>query len=179
MEMMKIGGLKQSLEFCQFDLKGPDSSEKIISGVSKLLASKKINMEFLTYYPNRNSYHQLTFCLNQDKFYDASELLKKERSLPMGWQINCREHVGIITVFPHRSAIKIMRVIMVSWAEQSIPIYGIATSLSAISFVTDYHAIDKAAGIVQDSFQLPDDHAPIKPEILYYQSDKVKKVKED
>ena len=174
MEKLKIGGLKQSLELCQFDLRGPDSSEKTVLGISKLLASQKINVNFLTYYPNTNSYHHLTFCISQDRFSDTSEILKKEGSLPMGWEVNCREHVGIISIFPHHSGMKILAIIMVSWAEQSIPILGISTSLSAISFVTDYHVIDKAIKVVQDLFQLPDDHAPIKPEILYYQSTVVK-----
>jgi len=175
MEKLKIGGLKQSLELCQFDLRGPDSSEKTVLGISKLLASQKINVNFLTYYPNTNSYHHLTFCISQDRFSDTSEILKKEGSLPMGWEVNCREHVGIISIFPHHSGMKILSIIMVSWAEQSIPILGISTSLSAISFVTDYHIIDKAIKVVQDLFQLPDDHAPIKPEILYYQSTVVKR----
>jgi len=175
MEKLKIGGLKQSLELCQFDLRGPDSSEEIASRVSKLLISQKINMEFITYYPNRNSYHQLSFCISQDKFFTASEILKKEGFLPISWEISSRGHVGIITIFPHQSAIKILGVIMVSWAEKSIPVYGIATSLSAISFVTDYHLIGKAIKNIQDLFQLPEDHAPIKPEIHYYQSTEVKK----
>jgi aspartokinase len=176
MEKLKIGGLKQSLELSKFDLRGPppDSSEEIASIVSKLLVSQKINMEFLTYYPNKNSYHQFTFCISQDKFSTALEILKKEGSLPMGWEINNRGHVGIITIFPHQSAIKILGAIIVSWAVQSIPIYGIATSLSAISFVTDYQLIDKAIEVIQDLFQLPEDHAPLKPEIRYYQSDIVK-----
>jgi len=179
MEKLKVGGLKQSLELCQFDLRGPDSSEEIASGVSKLLVSQKINMEFITYYPNRNSYHQLTFCINQDRLPTASEILKKEGSLPIAWEIKSRGHVGIITIFPHQSAIKILGTIMVSWAAQSIPIYGIATSLSAISFLTDYHLIEKAIENIQDLFELPEDHAPIKPEIRYYQSTEVKKGKGD
>jgi len=174
MAKLKIGGLKQSLELCQFNLRGLDSSEEIASKVSKLLLSQKINMEFLTYYPHRNSYHQLTFCISQDKFSTISEILKKEGSLHRGWEINSRGQVGIITIFPHQSAIKILGVIMVSWAAQSIPIYGIATSLSAISFVTDYQLIDKAIDVIQDLFKLPKDHAPLKPEIRYCQSDIVK-----
>ena len=93
----------------------------------------------------------------------------------MGWEMSCRGHVGIISIFPHHSALKILGIIMVSWGRQSIPIHGIATSLSAISFTTDYHVIDKAVEVLQALFQLPDDHAPLKPEILYYQSSTVKK----
>ena len=175
MERLKIGGLKQSLELCQFDLIGLDSSEEIASKVSKLLLSQKINMEFLTFYSQRNNYHQLTFCISQDKFSATSEILKKECLLPIGWEINSREQVGIITIFPHQFAIMILGLIISSWDAQSIPIYGIATSLSAISFVTDYQLIDKAAKVIQDLFQMPEDHAPIKPEIRYLQSDIVEK----
>ena len=174
MEKLKIGGLKQSLELCQFDLRGVHSSEEITANVSKLLLSQKISMEFLTHSTHRNKHHQLTFCISQDKFSAISEILKKKRFLPIGWEINSRGQVGIITIFPHQSAIKILGVIMVSWAAQSIPIYGIATSLSAISFVTDYQLIDKAIDVIQDLFQLPEDHAPLKPEIRYRQSDIVK-----
>ncbi|NVM26434.1 MAG: hypothetical protein HWN70_11050 [Desulfobacterales bacterium] len=174
MEKLKIEGLKLSLELCQFDLRGPDSSEKIVMGISKVLASQEINIEFLTYYPNRSNNHQLTFCINQDRFSDTSRILKKEGSLPMGWEMSCRGHVGIISIFPHHSALKMLALIMVSWGKQSIPIHGIATSLSAISLTTDYHVVDKAVEVIQGLFQLPDNHAPLKPELLYYQSAMVK-----
>jgi len=174
MEKLKIGGLKQSLELCQFELRGVHSSEEIALKVSKLLLSQKINMEFLTHSTQRNNYHQLTFCVSQDKFSPVLEILKKEHSLPIGWEISSRGNVGIITIFPHQSALKILGIVMVSWTSQSIPIYGIATSLSAISFITDYQLIDKAIQVVQDLFHLPEDHSPLKPEIRYVQSDIVK-----
>ena len=177
MERVKLGGLKQSLELCQFDLRGPESPEKIVPRVSKLLASQKINIAFLTYSQLNNEFHQLTICPPQYDFSRTSGVLNTKGTLPRGWGIRSREHVGILTVFPHRSPIKILGLVIVSWAAQSIPIYGIATSLSAISFITDYHTIDKGIEVVQDSFQLPEDHAPIKSELIYYQSDEVKKGK--
>ena len=174
MEKLKIGGLKQSLELCQFDLRGVHSPKEIASKVSKLLLSQKINMEFLTYYHNKDSYHQLTFCVSQDKFSPTSKIIQREGFLPVGWEIKSRKQVGIITIFPHQSALKILGAIMVSWTDHSIPIYGIATSLSALSFVTDYPLIGKAIEAIQVLFQLPEDHAPLKPEIRYVQSDIVK-----
>ncbi len=177
MEKVKLGGMKQSLELCQFDLRGPDPPEKIVPRVSKLLASQKINIAFLTYSQLNNGFHQLTICPHQYDFTRTSGILNAKGILPRGWAIQPREHVGILTVYPHRSPIKILGWVMVLWAAQSIPIYGIATSLSAISFITDYHTIDKGIEVVRNSFQLPDDHAPIKPELIYYQSDEVKKGK--
>jgi len=177
MERVKLGGLKQSLELCQFDLKGPDTPETIVPRVCKLLAAQKINIAFLTYSQLNREFHQITMCPNQYEFARASGALNTKGALPQGWTIQSREHVGILTVFPHRSPMRMLGLVMVSWAAQSVPIYGIATSLSAISFITDYRTIDKGIAVVQESFQLPEDHAPIKPELVYYQSDEVKKGK--
>jgi len=170
MGKVKIGGLKQSLELCQFSLKGPDSSGTIASKISRLLASHQINIEFLTYYPNKTAHHRLTFCISQDLYSRVLQILKKDDSLPKAWHINCREHVGMVTLFPHHSTLTIVGILMTSWKEQSIPLYGIATSLSAISFVTDFQTLDKATDIIQNFFQLPNGHAPLKPVIRYYQS---------
>jgi aspartokinase len=175
MDKVRLGGMKQSLELCQFDLRGPDSPERIVPGVCRLLASQKINIAFLTYNHLKTEFHQLTMCARQSDFTRTSGILNATGALPRAWAIQSREHVGILTVYPHHSPIKIIGCVMVSWAASSIPIYGIATSLSAISFITDYHAIDKGIEVVQNSFQLPDDHAPIKPDLIYYQGDEVKR----
>jgi len=177
MEKWKIGGLKQSFELCQFELRGSDPSERIISDLTRLLSSEKINVALLTYSSKRNSYRRITFCINQDQFANTLKILNKVLPLPEDWRLSSREHVGIMSIFPYRSSfIKMLRIIMVSWAKNSLPIYGIATSLSAISFVTDYDVMDKAVQITRDSFRLPDNNAPIKSEICYCQSDNIKKV---
>jgi hypothetical protein len=63
---------------------------------------------------------------------------------------------------------------MIAWATHSIPMYGLSTSLSAVSFVTDYRLIEKSVEVIQDSFLLPENRSPLKPELRYYQSDTVK-----
>lgn len=178
MEKVKLGGMKQSLELCQFDLIGSELPERIVPGISRLLASQKINIALITYNQLSNESHQLTICPHQYDSSRTSGILTATGTLPVGWAMHTREHVGIITVYPHRSPIKILGGVMMSWASESIPIYGIATSLSAISFITDYGMIDKGIAVLRKTFQLPEDHAPIKPELVYYQSEDVKKDKE-
>jgi len=173
MEKVKLGGIKQSLELCQFDLRGPDVPERMVSKISRLLASQKINIGFITYNELNSGFHHVTLCPYQADSRRASGILNTTGTLPADWTIQSREHVGIITVYPHRSPIKILAGVMMSWASKSIPIYGMATSLSAISFITDYGAIDKGIAALRTTFQLPEDHAPIKPELIYYQSEDV------
>ena len=177
MEKLKVGGLRQSLELCQFDLRGPEPSDGILANISRILASQKSNIAFLTYKTNKDKRCQLSFCLNQDQSPRASKILNQGLQLPPVWEMKSREHVGMITVFPRHSALAILGVVLASWGAESIPIYGIATSLSAVSFITDYRIMDRAIEAVQDSLQLPGNRAPIKSELHYYQSEVKKKDK--
>ena len=175
MERLKIGGVKLSVEFCHFELRGSDPPQKTASTVSKALASEKINIEFLTYNSSKDGVYQISICVNQDKFYSTSKIFQKKGCLPVNWEVSSREKIGMVTIFPYHSALAILGVIMATWGGNAMPIYGVATSLSAISFLTDFQAIDKAVEVIESSFQLPDNHAPLKPELHYYQSTVSKK----
>jgi aspartokinase len=177
MEKVALGGMKQSLELCQFDLSGPGFLERTVARVSRLLASQRINIAFITYHGLSKGFHRLTICPYQEDSSRTTRILHTAGALPASWAMQSREHVGIITIYPHRSPIKIVGFVMMAWASESIPIYGIATSLSAISFITDYGLIEKGIALLRNTFRLPDEHAPIQPELIYYQSEDAKKDK--
>ena len=170
MERLKIGGLKLSFVLGQFELRGPDPPQKILSTVSKALSAEKINIEFLTYNSsNGNGYH-ISLCVNEENFSTTAKIFQKNDWLPLNWEVIARERIGMVTIFPYQSALSLVDIILVTWRENSIPIYGVATSLSAVSVLTDFLAMDKAVEVIQGSFQLPDNHAPLKPEFHYDQS---------
>ena len=175
MDRLKIGGLKLSVALCQFELRGPGPPQKTASTLSKALAAEKINIEFLTYNLSKDGAYHISICVNQDKYYSTSKIVQEKGYLPVNWEVISREKIGMVTIFPYHSALAVLGVIMATWGENSIPVYGVATSLSAISFLTDFQAIDKAVEVIQSSFQLPDNHAPLKPELHYYQSTVSKK----
>ena len=170
MERLKIGGLKLSFALCQFELRGTDPPQKILSIISKALSAEKINIEFLTYNSSKGGAYHVSICVNEENFSPTAKIFQKNDWLPLNWEVISREMVGMVTIFPYQSALSILGVILATWRENSMPIYGVATSLSAVSVLTDFLAIDKAVEVIQGSFQLPDNHAPLKPELHYYQS---------
>jgi aspartokinase len=170
MERMKIGGLKLSFALGQFELTGPDPPQKILSTISKVLSAEKINIEFLTYSSSQSNGCHISLCVSEENFLPVSKILQKNDCLPLNWDVISREMVGMVTIFPYQSALSLLGIILVTWRENYIPIYGVATSLSAISVLTDFLAIDKVVEVIQGSFQLPDNHAPLKPEFHYDQS---------
>ena len=170
MEKLKIGGLKLSSTLCQFELSGYDPPQKILSTVSKSFSAEKINIEFLTYNSSNSDRCHISLCVSEESFSAAATLFQKNEWLPPNWAVISREKVGMATIFPSQSALAVLGIVLGAWGENSLPVYGVATSLSAISVLTDFRAMDKAVEVIQASFRLPDNHAPLKPEIHYYQS---------
>lgn len=175
MERLKIGGLKLSFALCQFELRGLDPPQKILSTISKALSVEKINIEFLTYHSNEDGAYNISLCVNEENFSLTSKIFQKNDWLPLNWEVISREMVGMVTIFPYQSPLSLLGIILATWRENSMPIYGVATSLSAVSVLTDFLAIDRAVDVIQGSFQLPDNHAPLKPELHYYQGTANKK----
>jgi len=172
MQKLRIGGIKESLAQCKFDLEGPDLSQQSISKISQLLAFHKINIELLVYKQCRNGNNKLSICIDQEKSADVTKLLNNEIPLFRGCDTTIRKDIGIITIFPHRSVLMLLGSTIASLEEQSIPFYGIATSLSAISFIIDYRLVGKAINILQAALQLPENHAPMKPQVQFIPADK-------
>ncbi len=169
MERLKIGGLKLSFALCQFELRAPDPPQKILSTISSALSTEKINIEFLTHSSNKDGTCCLSLCVGEDNFASTAAIIHGRDRLPLHCDVKAREQVGMLTIFPYRSPLAILGVILAEWKGNSMPVYGVATSLSAISVLTDFSAMDKAVEIIQSSFQLPSNHAPLRPELHYYQ----------
>ena len=174
MERLKIGGLKLSFALCHFEIRGPDPPQKILSTISKALSAERINIEFMTYNSSDGG-ACVSLCVNEELFSVTAKIFQQNDWLPLNCEVHSRQGVGMVTIFPYRSALSILGIILTKWRENSMPIYGVATSLSALSVLTDFLAMDRAVEVIQNSFQLPDNHAPLKPELHYYQGTASKK----
>ncbi len=170
-----IGGVKQSLELCQFDIKGPGIKEETVHRITGLLASRKINIDFLTYSSSSKGCATLTLCTAQNKMHEAMRAIKGGSALFPDCSLNHREHVATVSVFPLDRALNILGLLLRSCSRKAVPVYGIATSLSAISFITEYSSIENVLWAIRETFQLPENHSPLKPEIVFYQSDTPKR----
>jgi hypothetical protein len=72
--------------------------------------------------------------------------------------------VGLLTIFPHQSRSELMGCILSVLTQAGLPVYGIASSLSSLTFTTDYQRLDDAVAAVCQVVTLPDNHAPFRPE---------------
>jgi len=72
--------------------------------------------------------------------------------------------VGALTLFPHRSNLKLMGLALFLFGREQIPMHGIASSISALTFITDFPILDNAVSIFLKYVDLPPNHAPFRPE---------------
>jgi hypothetical protein len=56
--------------------------------------------------------------------------------------------VGTITVFPHQSRLALLETILESFAQAGLIVYNVASSLSCLTFATDYHQLPEARRIL-------------------------------
>lgn len=77
--------------------------------------------------------------------------------------------VGTLSIFPHHSNLKLSGLSFYLLDKQSLPLYGMASSISSLTFITDYSQLDKAVSILLEYMDLPPNHAPFRPEIQVIQ----------
>lgn len=151
---MSIGGLKQSPELVQINLSAGDSPP--IRAVFDLLASHRINLVFVTLAAVAPR-GVLGACAVSAENWPAAEPLLSGVAL----KVEALSPVGAITVFPHRSRAELLGGVLTAFKESGLPLYGIASSLSSLTFATDYRRMAQAVSAVRAIAQLPDNHAPL------------------
>jgi len=78
--------------------------------------------------------------------------------------------VGMLSLFPHKSRLRMLETALSAMAWEDLPIHGFVTSVSALSVITDYSGMDLAVAAFKRHFELPRGHVPMKPEFQVSQS---------
>ena len=73
--------------------------------------------------------------------------------------------VGALSMFPHRSNLKLMGLAFYLLSRAHLPMYGMATSISSLTFITDYSRLDEAVSTFLKYVDLPPNHAPFRQEV--------------
>ena len=172
MEKIKIEGIKLSNELFQVNLRNRSTQENTISQFCQILAANQINIPFLsTTYLGRRM--QVSCCVAVEDKSRVRNLFNSEPEL--GGEVEFTPSVGLLSVFPHQSSLKIFGLSLYAIGKARLPLYGLASSLSALTFITDYLHLDKAAETLEEYLELPSNQRPIRSEIRVRQSSIVKK----
>jgi len=126
------------------------------------MAENRINMPFLGM--SRTDKGTISFCcLEIEDIAAAKSLLEAEPHLRP--HVEWIAPVGTLTIFPHQSSLKLLGVVISSLGKAGFPIYGIGTSLSALTISTDYRRLDRSVAVLASALDLSSNHAPVCPEV--------------
>ncbi|MGB5987802.1 MAG: hypothetical protein WBG37_21025 [Desulfobacterales bacterium] len=153
---LPIHGLKLSTE--QILLQMPAGVDSSSREIFKRLAAAKINLSCVVLDDAGNGLAG-SCCLDSEDQRQVKELLA---GVTGAWELTSA--VGTLTVFPHRYRLDLLATALRSLARKEISVLGIASSLSALIFILPYRQLDVAAEAICAVAQLPDNHAPFRPQ---------------
>lgn len=171
-EKIKIGGIKLSSELVQINFQNLPDIKKPASLLCRILSQNNINTPFFSFtrQPEKN---KISCCVETEDITRTTYLLESDPDLK--GKAEFVPSVGLLSVFPHRSSLKILGLSLYALAQARLSVHGLASSVSSLTIVTDYVHLDRGAVSLAKHLGLPPDYTPLKPEIRVTQSRVVKK----
>jgi aspartokinase len=125
------------------------------------LSQDQINLPFITTHCSGGRMH-LCCCVPAENANRLGEILRSENGF--GRRFHLVASVGLISMFPHRYNLRLLYVLINALRVASLPVYGFASSISSLTFVTDYAKLDTAVAAVKQHVELPRGFVQLKPE---------------
>lgn len=151
METTRINGFKLSKELVQVKLQC--FSNLLSEGFYFLekLNSNKINIVFLSWIFVDGKI-QLSCCIAPEDCYQAQAILASRPGLEKLSYIDLS--VGLLSLFPHKNSLSFLAKSLNAFVKVNLPIYGLSSSLSSITFVTDYCSLQDTKSILKESLNI-------------------------
>lgn len=161
-DKITIGGMRFSPEQVQITLSELLPEEDVLSRILHCLAEHHINLSFLCQDSVRGTH--ASFCLALADFPVAGELID-ELLQPLKIRSEIVGSVGTLTLFPHKSRMKTLGLVLDVFGRNNLPIYAMSSSISALAVNTDYSCLDQAAEALETVFLLPENHSPFRRQL--------------
>ncbi len=181
-----IGGIRFSPELVQYTHHAVLPADRSLADLLRRLAEQRINLAFACTGAVGETVHS-TFCLAAGDFAAVEMLLDAEPSpneytpcrpqdgagYPGGPSLRAQfeiiHRVGTLTIFPHRRSLLLLGRVVETLAQAGIAIHSLCTSISALAINIDYLLLDRAVEALEKIVELPDNHAPYRPEFCIRQ----------
>lgn len=159
---IRINGIKLSHELVQVNLLDRSLPQDSRTLFFRLLAENQINIPFILI-TGMGEKIQGSCCVAAEDADHVKKLVAMEPELKEN--IEFISSVGALSVFPHQSKLKLLGLCVYILGKVRLPLYGMASSISSLTFITDYLQLDSAVSALLKYLDLPPNHAPFRPEI--------------
>jgi len=159
-EKIKLGGIKLSSELVQLNLVNQDRSPLPASTFFQILSEHRINMPFVTALLVEGR-PCASCCISPEDLRRVNELVQSHNTLK--GQVDTVHAVGLASLFPHQNRLKVLGAALHALGKAQLPLYGLASSISTMTFVTDYSKLGEVVVSLSEYMDLPLNHAPFEP----------------
>lgn len=159
---IRINGIKLSTEMVQVNLLDCLPPQDLRALFFRLLAQNQINIPFILVTGMGEKIHG-SCCVAAEDANRVEQLFTMEPELREN--IEFIPAVGALSMFPHHSKLKLLGLSFYLFGESRLSLYGMASSISSLTFITDYPQLDNAVSALLEYVDLPPNHAPFRPEI--------------
>ncbi len=166
-DKLRIGGIKYSGGIVQVNLNYKASEANLGRLLFDLFAERKINASMITH-TTRGEETYLSCCVSYNDRQKIETHVEGVEELKN--RIWFRTNLGSIAIFPHKSRTRVLGYTLKAFSNAEIPVYAMASSISALTFATRYQFMEKAVEALRSYFVLPDHDTPFKPEFRVKQS---------
>jgi hypothetical protein len=171
MEQIRIEGVKLSQELVTLHLRRLTHIEATLSRLCKNLGDNQINMQFLST-RRMDGNNQITLCLDSESSDFIRSLVGSEPELASLAEILAP--TGLLTLFPHHFKLKTLGLVLQCFGKASFPLYGLASSLSSLTFLLKYHDLESAIECLREKIDIHPDKIERRPKIRVRQSRLIK-----
>jgi len=164
--MYRLSGLKISDELLLVRLTELPLGSGLLPTFCSKLAVNRINMPFLSTEHSAGGVNVLC-CVDAAHQSAVKSLIASEPQFAQ--QAAFTQGVGLLTLYPHRSSLIFFERSFGALNEKNMRIWGLASSVGALTFILDHNRLDEAAAILRARFELTENHAPMRAEFVVTQ----------
>lgn len=168
MDKVQIGGVKiigDLLQVSSFCSKKDMHMQNALCGE---LAKREINIQYLAKNRGDNQETVLTFCVEGSCMEQLNDIFSES---PFNiFENRTISPAALVTFYPRCDKQELLGAILMMWGLKDLPLHGMATSLSAVSCVTDESRIDDVLSAINEHMILPPNHAPFMRETKVIQT---------
>jgi hypothetical protein len=170
-----LGGIKFSEELVHVSHRAVSLSDSSFADLIGRIAANRINIPFACSGAYGGEVLS-SFCIAAADFSSVERLLEtvpqidgpastaSATGLARCEPLKIIRSVGTLTLFPHRRSLALLGRIVEILCQSPIVIHSLCTSISALAINVDYHLLDLAVEVLDRIIELPEDHAPFRPE---------------
>ncbi|MBI5062931.1 MAG: hypothetical protein HZB87_05580 [Desulfatitalea sp.] len=156
-----INGLKMSEALIPMWVRTPHGSQDPVSKVCRMLADIQVNLAYMTT-SGIGAPQPAICCIDPEDHPKVEAWLVQDAELSA--LVKFGDPVGLLALFPHQANLKVLGVALTCLNDSGVTIHGLASSISALTFIVDFDDLEKAAAILQNCMSLPQEHQPMRPE---------------